>query len=97
MPSTAVAAHEGLLSQSVLRPSPTTDTDDLLRDLQMTLASLTNLEIRHELEVDDLEELSSWKNPNRGLYAERERTYQQARTAHLQQLTALRRQIMGHN
>ena len=78
------------------RPAPA-DPDDLLSELQVMLTNLTGLEVRHEIELDCLEEWPGQDRVKRSLYAERERTYQQARDAHLQGLAGLRERIMGHH
>jgi len=67
--------------------------DELLPELQSTLAALATLEIRHEIELDYLED---WPGPGevkQSLRAERERAYQQARIAHFQQLARLQERV----
>jgi len=97
MPSTFAAPERGTPTTLVhTRPVPA-DPDDLLPELQVTLTALTDLEIRHEIELDCLEEWSGRGSVKRSLYAEREGTYQQARDAHLERLAGLRERIMGHH
>ena len=73
------------------------DPDALLPALQVTLAALTKLEIRHEIERDCLEEWSGQDRVKQSLYAERECEYQRTRAAHLQRLAGLRKRILGHH
>jgi len=73
------------------------DPGDLLPELQVTLTALTDLEVRHEIVLDCLEEWSGQDRVKRSLYAEREWAYQQARDAHLERLAGLRERIMGHH
>ena len=97
MPST-FAPPEGGPSATLVhtRPAPA-DPDHLLSELQVMLTNLTGLEVRHEIELDCLEEWSGQDRVKRSLYAEREWAYQQAREAHLQGLAGLRERIMGHH
>ena len=84
MPSAFAAPERGTPTTLVhTRPVPA-DPDDLLPELQVTLMALTGLEIRHEIELDCLEEWSWRGSVKRSLYAEREWAYQQARDAHLE-------------
>jgi hypothetical protein len=97
MPSAFAAPERGTPTTLVhTRPAPA-DPDDLLSELQVMLTNLTGLEVRHEIELDCLEEWSGQDRVKRSLYAERERTYQQARAAHLERLAGLRERIMGHH
>jgi hypothetical protein len=97
MSSTFVAPEQSPPTPLIhTRPVPT-DADALLPELQVTLTALTDLEIRHEIELDCLEEWSGRGSVKRSLYAEREGTYQQARAAHLERLAGLRERIMGHH
>jgi len=97
IPSAFAAPDRGSPTTLVhTRPVPA-DPDDLLPELQVTLTALTGLEVRHEIELDYLEEWSGQDRVKRSLYAEREWAYQQAREAHLQGLAGLRERIMGHH
>ena len=97
MPSPSVALQRST-SGSLVHPSPVReDFDDLLPALQVTLAALTKLEIRHEIERDCLQEWSGQDRVKQSLYAERECEYQQTRTAYLQRLAGLRKRILGHH
>ena len=97
MPSTSVALQRST-SGPLVHPSPVReDSDDLLPALQVTLAALTKLEIRHEIERDCLEEWSGQDRVKRSLYADRECAFQQACEAHLERLAGLRERIMGHH
>ena len=94
MPSTSVALQRAT-STALVHPSPV--LDDLMPEFQVTLAALTDLEIRHEIELDCLEDWSGQDRVKRSLYAERECEYEQTRAAHLQRLAGLRERIMGHH
>jgi len=97
MPST-FGAPERSPPTPLIHPRPVpADPDALLPELQVTLTALTDLEIRHEIELDCLEEWSGQDRVKRSLYAEREWAYQQARDAHLERLAGLRERIMGHH
>ena len=67
--------------------------DDLLPALQSTLAALADLEIRHEIERDYLEDWSGPGEVKQSLRAECEREYQQASAAHLQRLARLQNRV----
>jgi hypothetical protein len=97
MPSTSVALQRAT-STALVHPSPAlAELDDLMPELQVALAALTDLEIRHEIELDCLEEWSGQDRAKRSLYAERECEYERSRAAHLQRLAGLRERIMGHH
>ena len=97
MPSTFVAQQRAM-STALVHPSPVpAELDDLMPELQVALAALTDLEIRHEIELDCLEEWSGQDRVKRSLYAERECEYERTRAAHVQRLAGLRERIMGHH
>jgi hypothetical protein len=93
MPSVSVAPGRGTpatLTHTLAAPS---EPDDLVPELQSALVALTTLEIRHEIEVDCLEEWSGPGDVKKSLRTECEREYQQARAAHLQRLARLQAQV----
>src|SRR5215217_6236063 len=67
--------------------------DDLLPALQSTLASLTDLDIRHEIERDYLEEWSGPDEVKQRLMAALEVRWQHDREPIIQRLTQLEEQI----
>ncbi len=93
MPSVSVAPERGSPAALTYTPASLTDPDDLVPELQSALAALTSLEIRHEIELDCLEEWSGPGEVKESLRAECEREYQQARAAHLQRLARLQAQV----
>jgi hypothetical protein len=70
--------------------------DDLVSELQSTLAALTTLEIRHEIERDCLEEWSGPGEVKESLRAECELEYLQARAARLQRLARLQERVRSN-
>ena len=93
MPSTPVASDSDSPATLPHTPLVSTDPDNLVDELQTTLAALLRLEIRHEIELDCLEE---WPGPGevrQSLLAERERKYQQARAVRLEQFARLQEQV----
>ena len=93
MPCTFVAPERGTPAILAHTAPVPTEPDELVPELQSTLAALTALEIRHEIELDCLEEWSGPGEVKQSLRAECERDYQQARTAHLQRLARLQEQV----
>ena len=93
MHSTSVAPGRGTPT-ILLNASPLpTDSDDLLPELERALSALTDLELRHEIEVDCLQEWSGPGEVRQGLLVECERKYQRARAVHLQRLALLQKQV----
>ena len=72
-----------------------TDLNDLVPELQSTLAALTALKLRHEIERDCLEDWPGPREVKQSLLAERKQQYRKARNAHLQRLARLQAQIKG--
>jgi len=68
-------------------------SDDLLPALQSTLASLADLDIRHEIERDYLEEWSGPDEVKQRLMAALEARWQRDREPIVQRLTQLEEQI----
>ena len=68
-------------------------SDDLLPALQSTLASLADLDIRHEIEWDYLEEWSGPDEVKQRLMAALEARWQRDREPIVQRLTPLEEQI----
>src|SRR3954453_355258 len=71
--------------------------DDLLPALQSTLASLADLDIRHEVERDYLEEWSGPDEVKRRLIDALEAGWQRHRKPIFEQLTRLQAQIRAHS
>ena len=75
------------------KPSDTPETrfylDQLLPELQKTLAALADLEVQFEIARDTLEEWSGPEDEKRRCCAELEQAHRQAREARLQQLAGL--------
>ena len=67
--------------------------DDLLPVLQSTLAALADLDIRHEIEQDYLEEWSGPDEAKRHLRADLNEVWQSAREPFVLRLAELQRQI----
>ena len=93
MQSTSVPIDSDTPATLAHTPLVPADLDDLVLELESTLSALTTLELRHEIEVDCLEDWSCPGKVKQSLLAERERTYQQARAAHLQRLACLRERV----
>ena len=93
MPSTCAAPDSDSPPALPHTPLVSTDPDSLVVAVQTTLAALLSLEIRHEIELDCLED---WPGPGevkQSLLAERERTYRQARAVRLQQFARLQQRV----
>ena len=93
MPSTLMAPDSDSPAALPHTPLVSTDPDSLVVAVQTTLAALLSLEIRHEIELDCLEE---WPGPGevkQSLLAEQERTYRQARALRLNQFARLQEQV----
>ena len=56
MHSTSAARERGTPTTLAHAPPVSSDPDDLVPELEHTLSVLTTLELRHEIEVDCLEE-----------------------------------------
>jgi hypothetical protein len=69
--------------------------DDLLPALQSTLASLADLDIRHEIERDYLEEWSGPDEVKQRLMATLDESWRRDRESIVQRLTRLEEQIKG--
>ena len=67
--------------------------DDLLPALQSTLASLADLDFRHEIERDYLEEWSGLDEVKQGLIATLDASWRREREPIVQRLTRLEEQI----
>ena len=93
MHSTSVPQREGHPGTPAHMPPIPADPEYLVLAWEGTLSALTTLELRHEVERDCLEEWSGPGEVKQGLLAECERTYQQARAAHLQRLAELQREV----
>ena len=72
-------------------------SDSLLPALQSTLASLADLDIRHEIERDYLEERSGPDEVKRRLIDGLEAGWQRHRKQIVQRLTRLQAQIRAHS
>src|SRR5690242_3128188 len=72
-----------------------TDLNDLVPELQSTLATLATLHFRHEIERNCLEDWPGSREVKQSLLAERNQQYQSTRTAHLQRLARLQAQVRG--
>ena len=72
--------------------SDTSYPDDLLPELQGTLAALADLEVRYEIARDTLEEWSGSDEDKQRYRAELEQVHWQAREPHLQHLSRLQGQ-----
>ncbi len=93
MQSTSVPIERDTPSpQSHTRPVPA-DLDDLVPELESTLSALTALKIRHEIEMDCLEEWSGPGEVKQSLLAKCEREYQHTRAAHLQRLARVQERV----
>ena len=95
MQSTSVAPERGTPAPLAHTHPVSPDLDDLIPELQSTLSALTALELRHEIELDCLEEWSCPGDVKQTLLTEREREYQQARTEHLERLARLQERVRG--
>lgn len=93
MHSTSVAPERGTPTALAHAPPIPPDLDELVRELESALSALTALELRHEIERDCLEEWSGPSEVKQVLLAECVRDYQHARTAHLQRLALLQKQV----
>src|SRR5690242_13858808 len=93
MHSASVAPERGTPAPLAHMAPVLADPEDLVPALESTLSALTSLELRHEIELDCLEEWSGPDEIKQSLLAECDRMYQQARAAHLQQLAELQRQV----
>jgi len=67
--------------------------DDLLPELQSTLAALADLDVHFEIARDGLEDWSGPKEVKQRCCAELEQAHRQARETHLQRLTRLQERI----
>jgi len=64
-------------------------TEDILPELQSTLAALADLEVRYEIARDGLEELCESEEAKQRYFAELEQVHQKAREPYLQHLAFL--------
>ena len=96
MPSTPVAPDSDSPATLPHTPLVSTDPDNLVDELQTTLAALLRLEIRHEIELDCLEEWPGSGEVKQSLLAERKQQYRKARNVHLRRLARLQAQIRGN-
>ena len=67
--------------------------DDLLPELQSTLAALADLDVQFEIARDGLEDWSEPEEVKQRCRAELEQAHRQARETHLQRLTRLQERI----
>jgi hypothetical protein len=74
-------------------PPMPADPDGVVSELQSVLSALTNLELRHEIARDCLEDWAGPDELKRHFIARCEREYEQARAAHIALLARLRAQI----
>ena len=68
-------------------------TDDLLGELQGTLAALADLECCYEADLERLKQGSEIDAARRHLYGERERRHQQEREPYIQRLNQLEHRV----
>ena len=71
-------------------------SDDVLPELQSTLATLADIEVQFEIVQDSLEEWCGSEEEKQRCRAELEQTHQQLRETHLKRLTELREQMGAH-
>jgi hypothetical protein len=74
-------------------PASTFYTDDLLPELQRTLAALADLEVSFEIARDDLEDWSGAEEDKQRCRAELDAAHRKARDAQLKRLAFLQNQI----
>jgi hypothetical protein len=95
MHSTSVAPGRGTPTTLPNASPLPTDSDDVLPEFERALSALTDLELRHEIEMDCLEEWCGPGDVKQSLLAECEWNYQHARAVHLQRLALLQTQVRG--
>jgi hypothetical protein len=69
--------------------------DDLLGEIQDTLAALADLECRHQIEQERLKQGSEPASDGERLCAERESFHQEEREPYLHRLNELQRQLLA--